>query len=150
MGASRICTRTSPKNDTSAAAAAAANDPDYKIGPQDVLRIDIWKEVDISRTTPVGPDGKISLPLINDVQAAGLTPMQLTAVITEGLKKYITNAPSDGRPGRNQQPAHFCKLRSSSSERFSSSWGIHAIREDQRDLRVTYGRGEASEVSLQL
>jgi polysaccharide export outer membrane protein len=63
-------TRTSPsKNDTS-----PASDPDYKIGPQDVLRIDVWKEVDISRTAPVRPDGKISLPLLNDVQAAGLTP----------------------------------------------------------------------------
>jgi polysaccharide export outer membrane protein len=48
------------------------------------------KEVDISRTTPIRPDGKIFLPLLNDVQAADLTPMQLTAVITEGLKKYIT------------------------------------------------------------
>jgi polysaccharide biosynthesis/export protein len=79
------------QNDTSAATAAAANDPDFKIGPQDLLRIDVWKEGDISRTTPVRPDAKISLPLLNDVQAAGLTPMQLTAVITEGLKKYITN-----------------------------------------------------------
>lgn len=77
----------------SAAAAAQApeNDSEYKIGPQDVLRIDVWKEPEISRTVPVRPDGKISLPLINDVQAAGLTPTQLTANITEGLKKYITN-----------------------------------------------------------
>jgi polysaccharide export outer membrane protein len=85
-------TRTSPsKNDTLAAVTAASNDPDYKIGPQDVLRIDVWKEADISRTTPVRPDGEISLLLLNDVQAAGLNPMQLTAVITEGLKKYVTN-----------------------------------------------------------
>jgi polysaccharide export outer membrane protein len=69
----------------------AANDPEYKIGPQDVLRIDVWKEAEISRTSPVRPDGRISLPLLNDVQAAGLTPMQLAAVIGEGLKKYITN-----------------------------------------------------------
>ncbi len=63
----------------------------YKIGPQDVLRIDVWKEPDISRAIPVRPDGKISLPLLNDVQAAGLTSMQLAAVIREGLAKYITN-----------------------------------------------------------
>jgi polysaccharide export outer membrane protein len=67
------------------------NDNDYKIGPQDVLRIDVWKEAEISRTTPVRPDGKISLPLLDDVQAAGLTPVQLAGVIAEGLKKYITN-----------------------------------------------------------
>lgn len=66
-------------------------DAEYKIGPQDILRIDVWKEPEISRSEPVRPDGKISLPLLNDVQAAGLTAMQLSVVITEGLKKFITN-----------------------------------------------------------
>jgi len=70
---------------------AAENDAEYKIGPQDVLRIDVWKEPDISRAAPVRPDGKISLPLLNDVQAAGLTAMQLAAVISDGLKKFINN-----------------------------------------------------------
>lgn len=74
-----------------AATSAPATDADYKIGPQDVLRIDVWKEPDISRVAPVRPDGRISLPLLNDVQAAGLTPTQLAAVLTEGLKKFITN-----------------------------------------------------------
>jgi polysaccharide biosynthesis/export protein len=73
------------------APAAAVADPDYKIGAQDVLRIDVWKENEISRITPVRPDGRISLPLLNDVQAAGLTPTQLAGVISEGLKKFITN-----------------------------------------------------------
>jgi polysaccharide export outer membrane protein len=88
-------TQEPPAADHTAAAAAAAavtNDPSYKIGPQDVLRIDVWKEPEISRTEPVRPDGKISLPLLNDVQAAGLTPMELANVIGLGLKKYI-NAP---------------------------------------------------------
>ncbi|HEY4906686.1 MAG TPA: polysaccharide biosynthesis/export family protein [Candidatus Acidoferrum sp.] len=67
------------------------SDPDYKIGPQDVVRIDVWKEPEISRVTPVRPDGRISLPLLNDVQAAGLTPTQLANSISEGLKKFITN-----------------------------------------------------------
>jgi polysaccharide biosynthesis/export protein len=70
---------------------ATPTDPTYKIGPQDVLRIDVWKEPEISRTAPVRPDGRISLPLLNDVQAAGLTPTQLAANISEGLKKFITN-----------------------------------------------------------
>jgi polysaccharide biosynthesis/export protein len=69
----------------------SVNDAEYKIGPQDLLRIDVWKEPEITRTVPVRPDGKISLPLLNDVQAAGLTPMELSAVIGDGLKKYITN-----------------------------------------------------------
>ena len=68
-----------------------ATDPDYKIGPQDMLRIDVWKEPDISRVVPVRPDGKITLPLVNDVQASGLTTNQLAAKIAEGLKKYITS-----------------------------------------------------------
>jgi polysaccharide export outer membrane protein len=70
---------------------AAENDAEFKIGPQDVLRIDVWKEPDISRAVPVRPDGKISLPLLNDVQAAGLTAMQLAGVISDGLKKFINN-----------------------------------------------------------
>ncbi len=69
----------------------ADNDATYKIGPQDVLRIDVWKEPDISRVVPVRPDGKITLPLLNDVQAAGQTPVQLANIIATGLKKYITS-----------------------------------------------------------
>ena len=71
--------------------ASQAADSAYKIGPQDTLRIDVWKEPEISRTIPVRPDGKISLPLLNDVQAAGLTVMQLSESIRQGLTKYITN-----------------------------------------------------------
>ena len=72
-------------------AVAAMADASYRIGPQDVLRIDVWKETEISRSVPVRPDGKISLPLLNDVQAAGLTAMELANNITEGLKKFINN-----------------------------------------------------------
>jgi len=79
------------KNETQAPAPSAAVDPGYKIGPQDVLRVDVWKEAEISRSVPVRPDGKISLPLLNDVQAAGLTAMELANLISEGLKKYITS-----------------------------------------------------------
>lgn len=74
-----------------AAVTAAGAEADYKIGPQDTIRIDVWKEPDISRTIPVRPDGKISLPLLNDVQASGLTAMQLAASLRESLTKYLTN-----------------------------------------------------------
>lgn len=67
------------------------NDPTYKIGAQDVLKIDVWREDQLTRTVPVRPDGKISLPLLNDVQAVGLTPMELGGIIRDELKKYITN-----------------------------------------------------------
>jgi polysaccharide biosynthesis/export protein len=74
-----------------AAAAKVPADSEYKIGPQDVLQIDVWKEPEITRTIPVRPDGKISLPLLNDVQAAGLTAMQLSTNIRDSLGKYLTN-----------------------------------------------------------
>src|ERR1700723_1621491 len=70
---------------------AAIADPNYVIGAQDVLGVSVWKEPEVSRIVPVRPDGKISLPLLNDVQAAGLTPAQLAAEITESLKKYVTS-----------------------------------------------------------
>jgi polysaccharide export outer membrane protein len=70
---------------------ANGGEEEYKIGPQDVLRIDVWKEAELTRTVPVRPDGKISLPLLNDVQAAGLTASQLSGIISEGLKKYINS-----------------------------------------------------------
>jgi polysaccharide biosynthesis/export protein len=65
--------------------------PDYVIGPDDVLHVSVWKEADLTATLPVRPDGKISLPLLNDVQAAGLTPEQLAASVTEKLRKYIAD-----------------------------------------------------------
>ena len=67
------------------------SDPNYVIGPQDTLDISVWKEPDLTRTVPVRPDGKISLPLLDDVQAGGLTPAQLRADITQRLKKYFTD-----------------------------------------------------------
>jgi polysaccharide export outer membrane protein len=63
--------------------------PDYVIGADDNLHISVWKEPDLTNTLPVRPDGKISMPLLNDVQAAGLTPMQLADSLTEKLKKYL-------------------------------------------------------------
>src|ERR1700722_12353837 len=63
--------------------------PDYVIGADDTLRISVWKEPELTETLPVRPDGKISMPLLNDIPAAGLTPLQLKDSITEKLKKYI-------------------------------------------------------------
>src|SRR5229473_7141875 len=83
--------KTEPKANTSNPTTPATTDTAYRIGPQDVVQIDVWKEPEITRTIPVRPDGKISLPLLNDVQAAGLTAMQLAGVISDGLKKFINN-----------------------------------------------------------
>lgn len=74
-----------------APAPAANTPPDYVIGSDDQLHITVWKEQELTETLPVRPDGKISMPLLNDVPAAGLTPLQLAASITEKLKKYIAD-----------------------------------------------------------
>jgi polysaccharide export outer membrane protein len=72
-----------------------APEPDaneYRIGPEDVLQITVWQNAELSRTLPVRPDGKISLPLVNDIQAAGLTPMQLRDALKAKLAEYVPAA----------------------------------------------------------
>ena len=64
---------------------------DYVIGADDTLHISVWKEPDLTETLPVRPDGKISMPLLNDITAAGLTPLQLRDQISEKLKKYVSD-----------------------------------------------------------
>lgn len=61
----------------------------YVIGPGDVVAITVWKDADLSRTMPVRPDGKISLPVIGEVQAAGLSALRLQAEIGERLREYV-------------------------------------------------------------
>jgi polysaccharide biosynthesis/export protein len=80
------------KNDKPAATAPGPDAPsDYVIGADDTLRISVWKEPELSEILPVRPDGKISMPLLNDIPAAGLTPLQLKDSITEKLKKFIAD-----------------------------------------------------------
>jgi polysaccharide export outer membrane protein len=64
----------------------------YRIGPEDVLQISVWKNEAMSRTATVRPDGKISLPLVNDVQAAGLSALELRDALARQLAPYIQNA----------------------------------------------------------
>lgn len=66
--------------------------PDYRISPEDVLEISVWREDDLQREVIVRPDGGISFPLAGDVQAAGKTPKQLEADITARLQTYIPDA----------------------------------------------------------
>jgi len=83
-----------PPNPAGSAAdtVGAAVDPNkYLIGPEDVLFIKVWRENDFTMPLAVRPDGKITMPLVGEVQAAGETPMQLTKVLTEQLTKFINN-----------------------------------------------------------
>jgi polysaccharide export outer membrane protein len=62
---------------------------EYRIGPDDVLDIVVWNNEEVSRRVPVRPDGKISLPLLDDVHAAGLTATQLAEALADRLSRYI-------------------------------------------------------------
>ena len=70
---------------------AAADGDQYVIGAEDVLYIHVWKEESLTRSVPVRMDGKISLPLVQEIKAAGLTPLQLKEVLQRKLKEYIEN-----------------------------------------------------------
>ncbi len=89
-----------PANLKNGASGARSNSPiayrdtaaadDYIIGSDDVLAINVWKEPDLSRTVPVRPDGKITLPLVGDITASGNTPKQLQSNLEQDLAKYIS------------------------------------------------------------
>ena len=72
-------------------AAVPADSATYIIGSEDVLYIHVWKEEHLSKTVPVRMDGKISLPLIDEIQAAGLTPLQLKELLVQRLKEFLDN-----------------------------------------------------------
>jgi polysaccharide biosynthesis/export protein len=82
-------------NGIAPAAPSAALPPavpaNYVIGADDSIQVTVWKEPNLSATLPVRPDGKITLPLLGDVQAAGFTPMRLATYITARLKEYVTD-----------------------------------------------------------
>jgi polysaccharide export outer membrane protein len=80
---------TTLKAAASPAPGPAVSAEQYKIGPEDLLSVSVWKNDAMSRVVPVRPDGMISLPLLDDVQAAGLTPMQLRDVIIKKLADYM-------------------------------------------------------------
>ncbi|HEY6248412.1 MAG TPA: polysaccharide biosynthesis/export family protein [Candidatus Angelobacter sp.] len=77
--------------DTKVAAQEQVAQPEYVVGDGDVLHINVWKESEISQTVVVRPDGNISLPLVNEVAVAGLTPRQIQQLLTEKLKSILTN-----------------------------------------------------------
>src|SRR6266849_7929440 len=82
--------KTASDKATTAASTSQAG-PEYVIGPEDALHIAVWREADLTASLVLRLDGKISLPLLDDVQAAGMTPKQLADSITEKLKKYIAD-----------------------------------------------------------
>lgn len=80
-----------PSGDAAASTAARAHNNDYVIGDDDLLEINVWKDQELSKTVPVRSDGKISLPLVGEVQAAGRTPLQLEGDITSRLRSFMND-----------------------------------------------------------
>ena len=62
---------------------------DYIIGPSDILAINVWKDPELTRNVPVRPDGKITLPLIGEMQVSGLTALDVQRLVTQRLKEYV-------------------------------------------------------------
>jgi polysaccharide export outer membrane protein len=83
--------KSAPRNTLNAPAMGVPVASDYIIGPEDMLQVSIWKNEAMSRTLPVRPDGKISLPLLHDITAAGLTPLQLRDKIAAALAEFMPN-----------------------------------------------------------
>jgi len=82
---------TAPATGTAPAAPAriVESSDTFRIGPEDVLDVQVWKNDELSRVVPVRPDGMISLPLVNDIRAAGLTALELRDAITQRLSEFI-------------------------------------------------------------
>ena len=73
-----------------ATALLAIGGPEYRLGPEDVIEVFVWKEPDLSVSVVIRPDGKISLPLANELEASGKTATELQLEITEKLRRYVT------------------------------------------------------------
>ena len=78
-------------SDKKAAQTAPAVSEEYRLGPGDKLRIEVYKDPQLSQSAQIRPDGKITLPLIGDLDASGRTPLELRDTIASALKEYITN-----------------------------------------------------------
>jgi polysaccharide export outer membrane protein len=85
------CSSTPPSSDTSTAAIPPVNTPgpDYLIGPGDMLQVFVWRNPELTTTIPVRPDGRISVPLVEDMPAVGKTPTTLARDLEQVLKQYV-------------------------------------------------------------
>ena len=180
IGGGLVRAAQAQKNDSSKpapATAPATTDSSYVIGPEDVLNIDVWKEQEVTRSVPVRPDSKISLPLLNDVQAAGLTPMQLQSALHDALKKFISDPQVTvivtavnsrhiyvlgevARPGTFPMLPHMTVLQALSTaggfNQFAKESGVYVLRTEngqQKTLPFNYKevvRGKRADQNIEL
>ena len=116
---------------------------DYVIGPADILRVQVWKQPELSVDVPVRPDGKISVPLANDVQAAGLTTTELSDVLTQGARRVRRRA-GRHRDGARDPLARTCRssARCSRPTRDSARDRHARARRDRGRRRIHSLRGQ--------
>jgi len=138
----RQAAQSASADPSSATQKVATQDPNYIIGAQDVLDISVWKEPEVSRVVPVRPDGRISLPLLNDVQAAGMTPFATRGANHHEPEEICDRSASDSDRHHDKQPTRLYSRRSDTPWRFShvarnecatgafERGRIHAIRKD--------------------
>lgn len=88
-GDKEVMPRGNPEIIDDAKAAAYSNAVEYRIGVDDVVNVDVWKNPDLSVKVPVRPDGNISVPLIGDVEVGGKTPTEVAELIKEELRVYL-------------------------------------------------------------
>ena len=89
-GSSRVPTSSETSTTTPPSLSATSQ---LKLGPADVIRINVWKNADLTQTVTIGPDGFISLPLLGDVHVAGMTANELAQELKSKLSSYVVNAP---------------------------------------------------------
>jgi polysaccharide export outer membrane protein len=132
---------------------------EFRLSREDVVEIAVWKEPDLSRTVPIRPDGKITLPLLGDVKAEGLTPHELEATVQKqlaglvrdprvtvivhdvnGLRVYVTGMVT--RPGafplRNSMGVLQALALAGGLAEFADRDSINVLRADGRRVEVTY------------
>ncbi len=91
LPAHAVAQTTSTRPNATATAAPVNKPADYRLGPGDKIRIEVYKDLQLSQSAQVRPDGKVTMPLIGDLTASDQTPIQLRNTITEALKEYMTN-----------------------------------------------------------
>jgi polysaccharide export outer membrane protein len=129
----------------------------YRIGPEDVIRVSVWENTELTMDVTVRPDGKISLPLINEIHAADLTPMELSEVITKNLKGYMkdphvtvivtqTNSPKIYLVGNVLRPGSYPLRHDMTVLQALSLAGGFTTFASPRDLKLISGTGTRQKI----
>lgn len=138
------------------AASADTDTSTYRLGPEDILEIFVWKEEEVSTTATVRPDGMISIPLLGELRASGRTPAEVQREITEGLQEYLDspevsvlvkeiNSPKISVLGEVRDPGRFLLRQATNVLDAVAMAGGFTEYADRGDVVVIRGSGSALE-----